>query len=137
MGAGARSQDEQGRSMKNTMKLGVSAPKTVPQQILIDAMQADVTYSQDEILDLLPDYPRACIRDTLHMLVDKGVVWREGRRSGKNTLVRFSLLEGEALRETIDRKTTRGETPAWMRADLVGYQANNDRFRELCMSARK
>jgi hypothetical protein len=122
--------------MKNTINIG-STPITVPQQDLIDAMSPDRTYTQEQILDLLPGVPRACVRDTLHLLVDKGVIWREGRNASKTDRVKYILLVGEDLRETIDRKTTRGETPAWMGANLVGYQANNDRFRALCMSSRK
>jgi DNA-binding HxlR family transcriptional regulator len=123
--------------MKNTMKLGSSTAKTVPQQELIDAMMADVIYSQDQIMDLLPNHPRAAVRDTLHTLVGKGVIWREGRRSGKSVIVRYSLLEGDALREAVERKTKRADTPEWMKASLTGYEAPMNRHRELCMTVRK
>jgi DNA-binding HxlR family transcriptional regulator len=125
--------------MKNTMKLGSSTAKTVPQQELIDAMTPDTIYSQDQIMDLLPNHPRAAVRDTLHVLVGKGIVWREGRRSGssKSVIVRYSLLEGDALREAVERKTKRAETPEWMKANLTGYEAPMNRHRALCMTVRK
>lgn len=122
--------------MKNTMKLG-STPKTVPQQELIDAMQVGTIYSQAEVMDLLPDHPRVAVRDTLHVLVEKGIVWREARKANKDDRVRYSLLQGEALQEAIERKTTRSETPAWMKATLTGFDAQNTRFREMCEATRK
>jgi hypothetical protein len=50
--------------------------------------------------------------------------------------VRYALLEGDALREAIERKTKRSASPAWMHANLAGYDAEQRRFRELCMKAR-
>jgi hypothetical protein len=115
------------------MNLG-SPLKTCPAPELIAAMNPASAYSQDQVLDLLPAYPRACVRDTLHSLIDKGIVWRNNSTKGA---IRYSVLDGERLQEAIERKTTRGETPAWMKTDLTGYDANNARFCELCMATRK
>jgi hypothetical protein len=51
--------------------------------------------------------------------------------------VRYSLLEGDALREAVERKTKRAETPEWMKANLTGYEAPMRRHYELCMTVRK
>jgi DNA-binding HxlR family transcriptional regulator len=122
--------------MKNTMNIG-SAPITVPQQDLIDAMSPDRTYTQEQVMDLLPGVPRACVRDTLHLLVDKGVIWREGPNASKSDRVKYALLVGEDLREAVERKTKRAETPEWMKANLTGYEAPMNRHRALCMTVRK
>jgi DNA-binding HxlR family transcriptional regulator len=100
-------------------------------------MSPGAAYTQEQVMDLLPEHPRACVRDTLHMLVERGVVWRDGRGGNKDARVRYSLLEGKDLREAVERKTTRGETPAWMKATLTGYEAENARHRALCMTVRK
>jgi Fe2+ or Zn2+ uptake regulation protein len=119
--------------MKNTMKLG-SAPKTVPQQELIDAMDPRKAYSQDQVMDLLPGQPRVCVRDTLHILVERGVVWRNANKKGA---IRYTLLQGEKLQDAIEKKTKVMEPPEWMRKNLVGYERSQNGFRDLCLLARK
>ena len=120
--------------MKNIAFVAHRQSETVAHQDLIDVMAHGKAYTQDDVMDLLHDRPRAAVRDTLHALVDKGIVWRH---AVKNSRVTYSLLQGERLQEAIERKTTRGETPAWMKTTLNGYDANNARFRELCIATRK
>jgi DNA-binding HxlR family transcriptional regulator len=122
--------------MKNIAFVANRQPETVSHDELIAVMQENKEYTQDQVMALLADRPRASVRDTLHSLVDRGIVWRENRTKN-DSRVRYTLLEGEALREAIDRKTTRGETPAWMQSDLIGYEATNKRHQELCMTVRR
>lgn len=119
--------------MKNTAVSSKREPQTVAQQDLIDVMKRNKRYTQDQICALLPDRPRMAVRDTLSSLVNKGLIWRDGAA----TRVHYALLEGEQLRETVDRMTTRTEAPDWMRANLSGYDASHQRFRDLCMATRK
>ena len=107
--------------------------KAVSMQDLIDAMVPNYEYTADEVADLIPESPKMSVRDTLNLLVDKGIVWRNASQSR----IKFALLEGEALREAVDRKTTRLEVPAWMTRDLVGYEAAQNAHRSLCMTVRK
>ena len=120
--------------MKNVAFSAGRQSETVSQEELISAMVENYEYTQDQVMNLLHDRPRAAVRDTLHALVDKGIVWRH---AVKNSRVTYSLLQGERLQEAIERKTTRGETPAWMKTTLNGYDANNARFCELCIATRK
>jgi hypothetical protein len=119
--------------MKNIAFVAHRQAETVSHQDLIDAMDPNYEFTQDEILDLLPDRPRAAVRDTLHALVERGVVWRNASQAR----IKYALLTGERLQEAIERKTSRGETPAWMKSNLVGYDAAHTRFYELCMTVRK
>jgi DNA-binding HxlR family transcriptional regulator len=120
--------------MKNMAFSKGRQPETVAPQDLISAMVENYEYTLDEILNLMDGSPRAAVRDTLHALVEKGVVWRNATSHSR---VKYALLEGDALREAVERKTTRAETPAWMRNSLTGYDAKNKRLRELCMTVRK
>jgi hypothetical protein len=54
--------------MKNTINIG-RQPETISPHELADAMQAGRAYSQEEVMGLLPGRPRACVRDTLHLMV--------------------------------------------------------------------
>lgn len=119
--------------MKNFAFSANRQAESVSHQDLIDAMHANYEYSQDEIRELFDDRPRAAVMDALYALVAKGAIWRATARSP----IKFVLLQGERLQEAIERKTTRGTTPAWMTQNLAGYDSNNARFRELCMSTRK
>lgn len=117
--------------MNNT--LNNAQKETVTCDELALAMTPGVEYTQNEVVELMHGRPRTSVRETLQQLVDRGVVWRHAMRPA----VKFMLLEGAALRDAIDRKTTPAETPAWMRSNLTGYDAEHRRFRELCMSTRK
>jgi DNA-binding HxlR family transcriptional regulator len=119
--------------MKNIAFVANRQPETVSHDELIAVMQENKEYTQDQVMALLADRPRASVRDTLHSLVDRGIVWRNASQAR----VKYALLEGEQLREAVDRKTTRGETPAWMQADLIGYEATNKRHQALCMLVRR
>jgi hypothetical protein len=119
--------------MKNIAFSKDRQPEVVTQEDVISAMVSNYEYSQEEVCDLLPDSPRTAVRDTLHKLVDRGIVWRATARSP----IKFILLEGERLQEAIERQTTRGQTPDLMRAQLTGYDATHRQFRELCMLTRK
>ena len=119
--------------MKNTMKLG-STPKTVPQQELVDAMDPRKAYSQEQVMSLLPNHPRVCVRDTLHILVERGIVWRNANKKGA---IRYTLLQGERLQEAIERKTKIMQPPEWMRKNLTGYEQSQNSFRDLCLLVRK
>lgn len=119
--------------MKNVAVSRNRQPDTVAHQDLIDAMHANYEYTLDEVLDLMDGSPRSAVRDTLHALVDKGVVWR----NAANSRVKYALLEGEQLREAVERKTTHLRTPDWMRASLSGYDATHQRFRSLCEATRR
>jgi hypothetical protein len=119
--------------MKNVAFSAGRQSETVSQEELISAMVENYEYTQDQVMNLLHDRPRAAVRDTLHALVERGIVWRNASQAR----VKYALLEGEQLREAVERKTTRGETPAWMKATLTGYEAQNARHRELCMTVRK
>lgn len=119
--------------MKNATISRTRQSETVAHQDLIDALDPNYQYTQDEICDLLHDSPRTAVRDTLHALVAKGVIWRDATTSR----VRYALLEGESLREAVERKMTRSATPDWMRKNLAGYDASHRQFRELCMVTRK
>jgi hypothetical protein len=109
------------------------APEVVEQQDVIDQMVPNYAYSQDEVCALLPDSPRTAVRDTLHKLVERGIVWRATAR----TPIKFILLEGERLQEAIEQKAERGRTPDWMTRNLTGYDAAHRNFRELCEATRK
>lgn len=117
--------------MKNTIN---GQPETISPHELAEAMQPGRAYSQDEVMGLLPGRPRACVRDTLYLMVDKGMVWRN---SSKRGAIAFQLLTGEDLREAVESKAAVMKPPAWMRKDLVGYAAEQNRVRDLCMSVRK
>lgn len=82
--------------MKNATISRTRQSETVAHQDLIDALDPNYQYTQDEICDLLHDSPRTAVRDTLHALVAKGVIWRDATTSR----VRYALLEGESLRES-------------------------------------
>ncbi|KVN92579.1 hypothetical protein [Burkholderia ubonensis] len=105
-------------------------PETVAPQDLIDAMRPGQGYTQDEVCDLLQDRPRTAVRDTLNALVNKGLVWRDA--SGSR--VRFSVLAGDELRASIERKAIPEQSS--FGAPLRGYDAEIQRFRDLCMIAR-
>ena len=119
--------------MKNTINIG-RQPETISPQELAEAMKPGRAYSQDEVMGLLPGRPRACVRDTLHVMVQRGMVWRNNSKRGAIT---FELLEGEALREAVESKTKRLEPPAWMRANLTGYEQSQNSFRDLCLLVRQ
>jgi hypothetical protein len=119
--------------MKNTINIG-RQPETISPHELADAMQAGRAYSQDEVMSLLPGRPRARVRDTLHLMVQKGMIWRNNSKRGAIT---FELLEGEQLREAIDSKTKRLDVPDWMKNNLVDYERSQNGFRDLCLLARK
>ncbi len=119
--------------MKNTINIG-RQPETISPQDLAEAMKPGRAYSQDEVMGLLPGRPRACVRDTLHVMVARGMIWRNNSKRGAIT---FELLEGEALREAAESKTKRLEAPEWMRKNLVGYERSQNSFRDLCLLARK
>ena len=109
-------------------------PETVSPHELAEVMQPGTLYSQDTVLDLLPGRPRSCVRDTLHLMVSKGQVWRHNQRGA----VTFQLLEGQALRDAIDKKTTSIEPPAWMKKELTGYgDWLSRRTQELSVTVRK
>jgi hypothetical protein len=118
--------------MKNIAVSAKRQPETVAHEDMIAAMIASYSYTLDEIFALLNDRPRAAVRDTLHALVAKGVIWRDATTSR----VRYALLEGDALREAIERKTKRSAPPVWMHRNLIGYEAEQRRFRDLCMKTR-
>jgi hypothetical protein len=118
--------------MKNIAVSAKRQPETVAHEDMIAAMIASYSYTLDEIFALLNDRPRAAVRDTLHSLVAKGVIWRDATTSR----VRYALLEGDALREAIERKTKRSASPVWMHRNLIGYEAEQRRFRDLCLKTR-
>jgi phage-related baseplate assembly protein len=118
--------------MKNIAISSSRQAETVAHEELIGAMVPAYHYTQDEVCALLHESPRSAVRDALHALVAKGIVWRDATTSR----VRYALLEGDALREAIERKTKRSASPAWMNANLAGYDAEQRRFRDLCMKAR-
>jgi hypothetical protein len=118
------------------MRTTISAnrqPETVSPHELAQVMKPGVAYSQDAVLDMLPGRPRSCVRETLHLMVSRGQVWRNNQRGA----VTFQLLEGDELRNAVDKATTVLEPPVWMRRNLTGYSAEQDRFRSLCMVTRK
>jgi hypothetical protein len=117
--------------MNNT--LNGHQKETVTCDELALSMKSGVEYTQNEICALMHGRPRTAVRETLQQLVDRGVVWRHAMKPA----VKFMILEGSALQEAIDRKTAPMETPAWMHATLVGFDAENARFRDLCMATRK
>lgn len=119
--------------MKNVSISTNGKTNTVSAQDLTSAMVPNYQYSVEQVCDLLPEFPKMSVRDALHALVAKGVIWRDGSTSR----VKFALLEGQALREAVERKTARMEPPAWMSKNLVGYDASNRLFSELCMTVRK
>ena len=119
--------------MKNIAIAKDRLPQTVTQQEVIEAMKQGTEYTQEEVCELLPDRPRSAVRDTLHTLVQRGIVWRATSRSP----IKFMLLEGGRLEDAIERATTRGATPEWMKRDLKGYDSANRTFRDLCMLVRK
>jgi hypothetical protein len=119
--------------LKNIAISSSRQAETVAHEELIGAIVQNYRYTQDEICDLLHDSPRSAVRDALHALVAKGVIWRD---SVSHSRVKYALLEGDALREAIERKTKRSASPAWMHANLAGYDAEQRRFRELCMKTR-
>lgn len=117
--------------MNNT--LNNAQKETVTCDELALAMTPGIEYTQNEVVELMHGRPRTSVRETLQHLVDKGIVWRHAVRPH----IKFSLLEGAALREAIASKTQAAETPAWMRAQLTGYDSANARFKALCMATRK
>jgi hypothetical protein len=117
--------------MNNT--LNSTQKETVTCAELALAMTPGVEYTQNEVCDLMFGRPRTSVHDTLRQLVEKGVVWRQVLRPH----IKFSLLEGAALRDAIASKTQAAETPAWMKSNLTGFDAKNARFRALCMTTRK
>lgn len=119
--------------MKNIAVSAKRQPETVAHEDMIAAMDPNYQFTLDEIFALLHDRPRAAVRDTLQALIAKGVIWRDATTSR----VRYALLEGDALRDAIERNTKRSASPAWMLSNLSGYDAQNRRFRSLCMAARK
>jgi hypothetical protein len=119
--------------MKNIAISPKGTTNTVSAQDLIDAMVPNYEYTVEQVVDLLPDCPKTSVRDALHALVSKGAVWR----NASSSRVKFALLEGERLQDAIECKTSRLETPEWMRRNLVGYSEASSRFRELCMLVRK
>lgn len=120
--------------MKNIAFSKGRQSETVAHQDMIDALDPNYEYQIDDIFAIFHDSPRACVRDTLYALVDRGVIWRN---TSSHSRVKYALLEGDTLRDTIERKTIRGELPDWMKTTLTGFDAQNARFRELCMSTRK
>lgn len=119
--------------MKNISIGRGRAPEVVTGDDIIGAMNPNYEYSQEEICDLLNDRPRTAVRDSLHKLVDRGIVWRATARSP----IKFILLEGECLQEAIEQKTSRGKVPEWMARSLSGYDAQHRNFRALCELTRK
>jgi hypothetical protein len=118
--------------MKNIAISTKRQAETVAHDDLTSQMVENYPYMLDEVFALLHDRPRAAVRDTLYALIAKGVIWRDSTTSR----VRYALLEGDALREAIERNTKRSVSPAWMNASLTGYEAEQRRFKELCMTAR-
>jgi hypothetical protein len=118
--------------LKNIAISSTRTAETVAHEDMIAAMDPNYQFTLDEIFALLNDRPRAAVRDTLHALVAKGVIWRDATTSR----VRYALLEGDALREAIERKTKRSASPVWMHRNLIGYEAEQRRFRDLCMKTR-
>jgi hypothetical protein len=105
-------------------------PETVALQDLKNAMLPGRAYTQDEVCDLLGDRLRSAVRDTLNLLVSKGLVWRDASESR----VRYSLPDSDAIRAAIERKATPPRQS--FRATLTGYDASMRKYRELCMVAR-
>ncbi|MCA7945621.1 hypothetical protein [Burkholderia vietnamiensis] len=108
-------------------------PETVALQDLIDAMLPGRSYTQDEVVSLLPDRPRTAVRETLNTLVNKGLIWRDAS-DARTSGVRYSLPDGDALRAAIERKATPPQQS--FAATLTGYDASIRKFRELCMVTR-
>ncbi|WP_446903050.1 hypothetical protein [Burkholderia sp. YIM B11467] len=119
--------------MKNIPVSRSRQPETVAPQDLIDAMLPGRAYTQEEIVNLLPDRPRTAARETLNALVNKGIVWRDAS-DARATGVRYSLPDGDALRAAIERKAAPPQQS--FGAPLSGYDESIRKFRELCMTTR-
>jgi hypothetical protein len=119
--------------MKNVAISPRGKTNTVSAQDLIDAMVPNYEYTVEQVVDLLPEFPKTSVRDALHALVSKGAVWR----NASSSRVKFALLEGERLQDAIDSKTKRLDVPDWMKNNLVGYERSQNGFRDLCLLARK
>lgn len=117
-------------SMRNIPVSRSRQPETVALHDLMAAMLPGRPYTQEEVVDLLPDRPRTAVRETLNVLVGKGFVWRDASESR----VRYSLPEGDALRAAIEKKAIPKRTS--FGPDLQGYDASHRIFRELCMITR-
>lgn len=105
---------------------------TISDSCLIEAMVPDYRYTHDEVCALLYDSPKAAVREKLRLLVARGAIWRDA--SGTRAI--FLRPSDAALQAEMARKTVRTQQPAWMHANLSGYDAALARQRDLALASR-
>ncbi|CAB3779246.1 hypothetical protein LMG28688_00777 [Paraburkholderia caffeinitolerans] len=108
-------------------------PILVTESELLAAMVQGHSYRFDAVARLIPEAPKAAVKDALSGLVDKGDVWKT-YVGGRWEYIRLSEQDFDDMRK---RSADRVDIPDWMRGQLTGYEATLARHRAVCEASRR